>query len=406
LCIGSISDTTANIVSQARHPEVVKAIINRLNGLRDAAAPLTLVTIRGIFVATIMEMAPEIFEQKASDGTKFRCSDSFLRKWLHKTMNWSERKATRAAHKLPDNWEDICEKSLLRIAQDMKEEDIPAALYVNTDQTQAVYAQGSNLTWTQTGSAQVSVVGEDEKRAFTAVVSVSNSGVLLPFQAIYMGKSKRSCPDKSARSYYNATQTAKFRFEYSNSNTYWSTQQTMRDLVDNIIAPYFSEQKAKLGLPESQKSIWQIDVWSVHRSKEFRGWMKEHHPNIIMHYVPAGCTGVFQACDVGIQRIFKHSLKRSYHQDVVAEILEQIDNGEKSIIVEKKLGVLRDRSIGWLWDAYNRLFSRVQEQIPSKYIKHLIFVDVAEPLVGSISCEVVYWLVIIKPSDVTKPLQS
>ena len=104
-------------------------------------------------------------------------------------MNWSERKATRAAHKLPDNWEDICEKSLLRIAHDMKEEDIPAALYVNTDQTQAVYAQGSNLTWTQTGSAQVSAVGEDEKRAFTAVVSVSNSGILLPFQAIYMGKS-------------------------------------------------------------------------------------------------------------------------------------------------------------------------------------------------------------------------
>lgn len=133
-------------------------------------------------------MAPEIFDQRAKDGSKFCCSDSFLRKWLHETMKWSERKATRAVHKLPDDWEDICEKSLLRIAQDIKEEDIPAALYVNTDQTQAVYAQGSNLTWAQTGSVQVSVVGEDEKRAFTAVVSVSNSGVLLPFQAIYMGK--------------------------------------------------------------------------------------------------------------------------------------------------------------------------------------------------------------------------
>jgi hypothetical protein len=53
----------------------------------------------------------------------------------------------------------------------MKEEDILAALYVNTNQTQAVYAQGSNLTWTKTGSVQVSVIGEDEKWAFTAVVS-------------------------------------------------------------------------------------------------------------------------------------------------------------------------------------------------------------------------------------------
>ena len=129
----------------------------------------------------------------------------------------------------------------------------------------------------------------------------------------------------------------------------------MHDLVDNIIAPYFSEQKAKLSLPDSKKAIWQIDVWSVHMSKEFRDWMKEHHLNIILHYVPAGCTSIFQACDVGIQQIFKHSLECSYHQDIVAEILEQIDNGNKRIIVEKKLGVMRDQSFGWLWDAYKTL---------------------------------------------------
>jgi len=69
----------------------------------------------------------------------------------------------------------------------------------------------------------------------------------------------------------------------------------MHALVDEIIAPYFAAQKAKLGLPDSQKSTWQIDVWSVHS-----------------RLVPGGCTGVWQACDVGIQRIFKHSLKCSY----------------------------------------------------------------------------------------------
>jgi hypothetical protein len=83
--------------------------------------------------------------------------------------------------------------------------------------------------------------------------------------------------------------------------------------------------------------------------------MMEHHSNIIVHYVPAGCTGVFQACDVGIQRIFKHSLKRSYHQDVITDILEQIDQGKDNIVVEKRLGVLRDRSVDWLWNAYQTL---------------------------------------------------
>jgi hypothetical protein len=94
----------------------------------------------------------------------------------------------------------------------------------------------------------------------------------------------------------------------------------MHSFVEKILVPYLSEQKAKLGLPKSQKSIWQIDVWSVHQSKEFQNGMKTRYPNIIVDFVPGGCTGVWQACDVGIQRIFKHSLKRSYHEDVVAAI--------------------------------------------------------------------------------------
>jgi hypothetical protein len=47
-----------------------------LEQLCEAAAPITLVTVRGIVVATILKMAPEIFEKKAKDGTAFCCSDS------------------------------------------------------------------------------------------------------------------------------------------------------------------------------------------------------------------------------------------------------------------------------------------------------------------------------------------
>ena len=57
-------------------------------------------------------------------------------------------------------------------AYGIKEEDIPAELYVNSDQTHVVYVQGSKLTWTTTGSHQVTIIREDEKRAFTIVVSV------------------------------------------------------------------------------------------------------------------------------------------------------------------------------------------------------------------------------------------
>jgi hypothetical protein len=269
-------------------------------------------------------------------------------------MRWTQRRATRAAQKLPSNWEDICEKSFLRLAQDIKEWDIPSELYVNSDQTQVTYSQGSGITYAAIGSKQVSVVGEEEKRAFTGMTSVSNSGVLLPFQAVYVGKSIRSCPNRSANS-YNDAESAGFRFEFSGTGTYWSNPKTMQSFVNNILVPYFAEQKKKLGLPPSQKCIWQIDVWSVHRSKDFRDWMKTNHRDIILHYVPAGCTGVFQACDVGMQRIFKHSLKRSYHADVVSDTLIQVKANASKVEIDKRVEVWRDRSVPWLWDAHKTL---------------------------------------------------
>jgi hypothetical protein len=209
---------------------------------------------------------------------------------------------------------------------------------VNSDQTQVVYTQGSKLTWTKTGSRQVTVIGEDGKRAFTVVVSVSNSGELLPFQAIYQGYSAKTCPSASAKD-YDAAKAAGFCFEFSKTKTYRSTHETMHTLVDKIFAPYFAAQKVKLSLSDSQKSIWKIVVSSVHRSKEFHTWMKGNHPNIILDFVSDGCMGVWQACDVGIQRIFKHSLKCSYHEDIVNAILKQIDEGADTIEVNKKLGV-------------------------------------------------------------------
>jgi hypothetical protein len=81
----------------------------------------------------------------------------------------------------------------------------------------------------------------------------------------------------------------------------------MKDFVNRILAPYFDKKKAELNLPPSQKSLWTIDVWSVHRSKEFRGWMRTNHPIIILDFVPGGCTSIAQPCDVGIQRLFKLS---------------------------------------------------------------------------------------------------
>ena len=37
-----------------------------------------------------------------------------------------------------------------------------------------------------------------------------------------------------------------------------------------------------------------IDAWPVHTSEEFRNWMRDTYPDIIITFVPAGCTGKAQ----------------------------------------------------------------------------------------------------------------
>lgn len=300
-------------------------------------------------------MAPEIFDIKYRDGSKFRCSESYIRAWLRETLGWSVRRGTRAGHKLPDNADVLCERALFRIAYSIKEEEIPPELFVNSDQTQMVYAPGSSVTWTKSGTKQVDVVGDDEKRAVTIAVSLACCGKLLLFQVIYKGGTDRSCPRRTAEKFEECAKIG-MCFEPSKTHTYWSTLETMQSLVTNIIAPYFKEQKCKLGLPDSQKCIWQIDVWSVHQSAAFRAWMKKHFPWIILHYVPPGCTGIFQPCDVGFQRLLKHALKQSYHKDLVDDFVRQIDAGEQVTIDNfKSIKTLRDKAVIWFYEAFQKM---------------------------------------------------
>lgn len=208
-------------------------------------------TVHAIVVAVATKIAPQIFEQKYKDNSKFQCSDAFVRKLLHETLHWLERRVTRAAQKIPENWEDLCEQAVLRIALAIKEKNIPPKLIVNSNQTQVLLAQGCNLMWAETGLSQVSMVGAEEKHTFTILASVACSGCLLPFQAIWQGYTNRTCPKESV-SFYKECKSAGIHFKFSDSDTYWSNQKTMYLFVNHILAPYFDNQKISLFLLASQ----------------------------------------------------------------------------------------------------------------------------------------------------------
>jgi len=87
---------------------------------------------------------------------------------------------------------------------------------------------------------------------------------------------------------------------------------------------------------------------------EFREWMHANHPNIIICYVPGGCTGIHQPCDIGIQRLLKLSIRKSYHEDVVEEFVGQLEKGITPNL-DDRLGTLRNRSVRWMQNAFNAI---------------------------------------------------
>ncbi|KAJ7100368.1 hypothetical protein C8R44DRAFT_946758, partial [Mycena epipterygia] len=92
-------------------PATRKKINDHLTSLRGAGVALTLLSIRGIMVGHIQNDAPELFQRTMSDGSNFRCSESFARRYLRNTLGWSERRATKAAQKLPANHEKLLEEA-------------------------------------------------------------------------------------------------------------------------------------------------------------------------------------------------------------------------------------------------------------------------------------------------------
>jgi len=286
----------------------------------------------------------------------FHCHDSFVRNFVKKELKWSFRHTTRPGKKVPVNIEEILTDSFLRFVWTISNFKILAVFLVNSDQTLIYYTAGAEETYAVTGSKQVEVVGKDEQRGFTLMVGVSMSGAVLPFQAIYSGKSPASLPTSAAPSYSKATEDLKFRFEYSKSDNHWSTIETMKSYVTNILAPYFEFHRKNLNLP-NQICIWQIDCWSVHRSLEFRSWMAAEYPWIWIHFVPANCTGLFQPCDVGIQRVLKLAVRRSALSSIVDHTMYQLNKGISpgQIPFEKRLPVVRNRSVEWLVNAYEAI---------------------------------------------------
>jgi hypothetical protein len=253
--------------------------------------------------------------------------------------------------------DDLCRELFLRVAVTAHDRGIKnPAFFTNIDQTNVVFQSSTSSTFEEKGSKQVAVVGKEEKRAFTTLIGITGIGDLLGFQSIYSGKTSRSLPQRSSLLYEEALSLG-IMFEFSKTDTYWSTLELMCKYVTEILVPYWTKQKELVGAPPDQECILLLDVWTVHWSIAFRTWLDRTFPWIHYIFVPAGCTGVAQPCDVGIQCSFKHVIKQCQHTDVVDETLALLQAGTAPVDLRLNttIGTVRDRSVAWLVKAHKAI---------------------------------------------------
>ncbi|KIK73435.1 hypothetical protein PAXRUDRAFT_178440, partial [Paxillus rubicundulus Ve08.2h10] len=208
-------------------------------------------------------------------------------------LNWSPRKGTRAAAKLPTNAEDKCEEEFFHLVYIMKWHRVPPKLVVGFDQIGTYILPSNGSTWAEHGSHQVDIVAKDEKCAFTLLVASTPDGTFLPFQQVWAGASTQSLPSAKAPGMAKACAHG-FDFAFAKSakkGSHFSMLKTMKEWIENIFEPYRRRViETDPDLDDNQYAIIYLDCYLVHTGEEFRSYVFNQFPHVILCFVPASCT--------------------------------------------------------------------------------------------------------------------
>ncbi|CAE6435116.1 unnamed protein product [Rhizoctonia solani] len=304
------------------YPNLVNDVIEHLKIARGAGVLITRAIAHSAILGFIQSQPPALLQ-----NPKFKISDSFVRRFLADHLRWSYRSTTQSSQKLPADWMAQCKDMAMRLAWNIGYHRIPAELIVNADQTGVAYLGTGDKTWELKGVKQVPAIGKGDKRQFTMMVAIAASGTMLPWQAIFKGKTNASLPSPAAR---HDCEAKGFCFSCGGEKS-WSNLNCLQ-----------------------QKAILLIDCWSVHRGAEFRTWMRMNCPRVILMFIPGGCTGVAQPCDLSINRPLKHRIKTACINYLATETQRQLARGVSAtnVTIDTSPGALRNASTKWLLSSW------------------------------------------------------
>ena len=207
------------------------------------------------------------------------------------------------------------------------------------------------------GSKTVPIEGLTDKRNITLTFSVTLSGIFLPMQIIYSGKTKASQPRNFV--FPNG-------FCVTQNEKHWSNEEETLKLIKEIINPYVVRTRKALNLPDTQKALIIWDVFKGQMTDRVQNRLKSLSLELVP--VPANMTHFFQPLDLTVNRAAKNLTKKefiSYYSSVIQKGLNE-GKALEDIEVDVRLTVIKPLHAQWLVNCYNFFSTEEGRQITLK----------------------------------------
>ena len=141
-----------------------------VRAIRKSGGVVNTTIVLAIAIGVAQQTAPQVLE---TNGGWLGFSSRAWGKSLLKRMNFTKRKGTKSALKVPDNIGELRDHFTGMIRNIMEQNNIPPEMVINFDETAIAIVLASSWSMASCGSKQVPLTGLDDKRQITAVLGCS-----------------------------------------------------------------------------------------------------------------------------------------------------------------------------------------------------------------------------------------
>jgi len=116
---------------------------------------------------------------------------------------------------------------------------------------------------------------------------------------------------------------------YDHTMSHWQSISTYLRYIEESIVPYHQATVQRLKLPADQKCVLIHDLHFSHQGADVVDFCNAN--NILLVYVPAGCTDIMQMCDKVLNKPYKNAITKAFIEYVNGKFEEHTASGDDGL---------------------------------------------------------------------------